>query len=217
MRRIVKDKSFGSDFQSWVQRARLNTWDEFHVFVKQTSSGKYDELILHLMAEQEWFCAYTEKPLSMKGGVTHIDHFRKREWFRRDTFDYDNLFVSDHNPNYGADYKDCKVCEEDYQILISPLKGLTDKISFDFSGEMNVLESIEERDREATDKTIQLFNLNHPSLVSIRERLIQNIRMYRTYGLSDSEIRDALKDQGFPSLIEWVLDNLKEVDIEENG
>lgn len=93
--------------------------------------------------------------------------------------------------------------KEDYEIIISPVEGLEGMVHFDLGGVMIENAELSEYDKQRVMKTIEIFNLNHSALVSMRRGLIDSILQYKE--MDSDIIRESLKNQGFPTLIDWML------------
>ena len=66
------------------------------------------------------------------------------------------------------------------------------------------LEALSKEDRERASFTIQAFNLNHELLRRKRMDMMCWVENYVAGGLSMTEVMDALKDCGFPSVLEYM-------------
>lgn len=145
---------------------------------------------------------YTERVLASMQGLTHIDHFKKRDLFPQLTFCWENLIVDDHTKAYGSDYKDSfglKVA--DYDRIINPVDDDPhDYFEYLTSGEIIAKEGA---DKAKAEFTIKVFNLNERSLVCERESMIKNIVFMKKGGTTSSEILRSLKNIPFPSVAEY--------------
>lgn len=211
MRRINKDPQDISDFDAWVRNAGLsNDWCAYSS-PKSPHHPHYVATRDHIATtEQQSLSAYTEKPL---GNTTHIDHFRKRSLFPLLTFDYSNLLVDDLNDNYGACFKDNHAgvtqatFDGDNRILSPVTDNMPDFIDFTVKGKMIPKPDLTPRDRSRVEETIRVFNLNHATLQSCRQSIINAVADYRTAELTAQEIMELLSPSGFHSAIEWALTN----------
>ena len=157
--------------------------------------------------EQGALGGYTERPL-MNAEDLHIDHYRKKgmPWPSDVTFDWNNFIVEERTNHYGACYKDKRTNNvADYDKLLNPVEDYPEQMmTYLPNGELIAESGIDAADKEKVDFTIERFNLNHNLLKSERETLIKMI--CEGYScLSDDEIKSALEDNGYPTVIEWVL------------
>lgn len=153
--------------------------------------------------EQDLRSAYTEK--AIRTDNSHIDHFRKQSLFPNLSLDWDNMLVDEHNGNYGADYKDDKIKKkEDYDGLFDPVADQPQQyFEYYTNGEIVPKNGIDENSRTRAERTIEVFNLNHPELVSLRANHIQNIINTKNGGLQADAIKLFLATYGFISVTEY--------------
>ncbi len=197
----VKKKAPLKSFDDFVRREKPKDWNEIH------SQKKYPNLYNNtkaaLVEEQGGVSAYTEEPLSKD---THIDHFRKRDLFPNLTFDWNNLFVDGVSENYGAKFKDNHkhIKKADYALLISPAENDVERfISYMENGEIVVAKGLSAQDAKRAAFTIETFNLTDPGLTSRRASVIKIIN--GCVGLSPEEIRIALQEFGFRTVVEYAI------------
>ena len=147
--------------------------------------------------------AYTEEPISPK---SHIDHYRKRSLFPELTFEWNNLFVDGLSEHYGAKYKDSVVTSKrDYTLLISPNENNVERyFTYMENGEIIVAPGLSKQEVQKADYTIKTFNLNNSELKSKRARIIKNVRDFGE-GLTPNDIRSALINAGFKTVVEYAL------------
>lgn len=207
MHRINKKREDISSFNNWAKSKRLKRWEEF-----SAKSSPYNDAYLQVRSyiketEQRGLSAYTEKPL---GTDIHIDHFRKRNLYPAQTYDYANLLVDDINDNYGARYKDNQagVSKNTFigpgRIFCPVDEDMSELITYSTDGTMSPKRDLSEAVATRVSETIRVFNLNHSTLKGIRSTLISQINSYRS-NLTAAEIRQCLEGQGFPSLVNWAL------------
>lgn len=154
--------------------------------------------------------AYTERPL-WPPTPTHIDHFRMKglPWTGKNvTFDWNNLMVEDRSPDYGAGYKDAHTNSiDDYRLLLNPAVDYPEQfMTYNSNGEILPNKSLSHNDHLKATFTIQRFNLNHPVLREMRSRIIVAFLNMAEGKLTAEEIREAMADEGFPTVIEWLLE-----------
>ena len=137
-----------------------------------------------LYDDQHGLCAYTELRLSPHSSCSHIDHFRKRSLFREKTFEYNNLLVSCNSEYYSAKYKDKRITEQDYELLINPVEeDPRAHLYYTFTGK------VLPRNHSAKGRrTIDLLNLNHPALVERRKQIALMLTNPRYRQLSDKKV-----------------------------
>lgn len=200
MRRIDKGQA-PQIFSSFVKSNSPREWSELPAEIRS-------ECRRHILEEeQHGLSAYTERPLGFGQENLHIDHYRKRDLFRKLTFSWGNLLVDEHNPNYGADYKDGRNgvhTSADYDKLVDPVTD--DAASFFeylFDG---TIVARDDADKERADYTIDVLNLNHSALKRERWNVINHIRLMKSGGMSAAQIRECLDEnpfQGYLSVVEF--------------
>ncbi len=201
--RSINKQAPPADLGKFVRQENPQKFEEIHD--SKHFPGLYKECIEHLRTEQENLSGYTEKPL--KSGV-HVDHFRKQALFNTQdmVFDWENMIADEHNSGYGADYKDGRVTRADYEKLINPV--LVDPhhyLTYLDEGVIKPVDGLSAIEREKAEKTIEIFNLQHPLLRELRERAIRMVKEYRSQDLEADVIIKALKDYGFKSAVEYAL------------
>lgn len=213
MRKIDKSTEDTIRFNKWVKGNKsLKDWSDF-----ASPESKFYDIYLQVRhhiskKEQNGLSSYTEKPL---GNSIHIDHFRKRSIFQNLKFDYSNFLVDDRNENYGACFKDnhAGVSKDTFDgcvgIFCPVTENMADFIDFMLNGEVIPKKNITESDRKRVKETIRVFNLNHKSLKDLRSEIMRNIKIYESNGLSKDCIRKCMGALGFPTLINWMLNQTK--------
>ena len=149
-----------------------------------------------LVDEQKQLCGYTELYIENLEN-SHIDHYRKREHFPNLTFEWNNLVVATKNNNFGANYKDStyQIKKHEYNSIFNPV---TDSVeNYFYYDELGMIRD----DEGKVEKTVEVFNLNHSYLKERRANIITLIDMYKKGGLSKSDIKSALEDYGFKSIL----------------
>lgn len=192
------------DLAKYVRQENPQKFEEIHQ--SQHFPELYRECVEQLKTEQENLSGYTEKPL--KSGV-HVDHYRKQALFNTQdmVFGWENMIADEHNPGYGADYKDRMVTmREEYAKLINPvLEDPHHFLTYMDEGIIKPADGLSGQDREKAEKTIEVFNLRHPLLKELREHAIRMVKEYKIQGLTEEEILEALRDFGFISAVEFAL------------
>lgn len=206
MKHIDKNQPI-DDFLDFVQNENPINWNDIHHSQHHPNLFR-DCRDTILVCEQNGLGGYTERPL-MNASYLHIDHFRKKgmNWPHDVSFDWNNLVVESRNSEYGACYKDSLTRDvTDYNRLLNPMVDYPEKmISYLPNGEMVVRNGLDKTSLDKVLFTIGRFNLNHQLLKSERETLIRYIIKDYT-ALSDDEIRSALEDNGYPTVVEYALE-----------
>jgi len=132
-----------------------------------------NELNQVLLQEQNNMCVYCESKLK----DFHIDHFFKRDLFQKQTFEYDNLFLSCNFEFHCAKYKDkFGLKKEEFFEIYSPIDINLDEFEYSFTGEI-----LGKTDK--AKKTIEVFNLNQKSLVEKRKKISLSVEHYKEFDL----------------------------------
>ncbi len=105
-------------FRDFIRRNDPVNWDGIH----EIKHGLREHI---LKREQGFKCAYCESAITSDNTKSHIDHFKRKHYFPKLTFDYNNLLVSCNNYNHCASVKDSKVKSKDYY------KDLTNPVNDD--------------------------------------------------------------------------------------
>lgn len=209
MRHIFKEQA-PHNLSRFIERENPRLWSEIHT--STFYPHLYDECLAQLCKEQSNLSGYTEKPLPSQTKSLHIDHFRKRSLFpiRDYVFGWDNLLADEHNINYGADYKDNMISSVvAYQKLVnSVVHDPHHFFTYMENGHIVPRRQLGSVEREIAEYTISVFNLQHPSLVNKREEIIRIVRSYLQGGLTSDDLKACLGDYGFPSVVEYALQQL---------
>ena len=195
-----------AEFIDFINKEHPNKWSDIHKSLRFPNlyvNCRYEILI----SEQGGLGGYTERPL-MGASDLHIDHFKKKgmNWPYDVMFDWNNFIVEERTNQYGACYKDNNTSNiQDYNKLLNPVMDYPEQLmTYLPNGEIIAKRNIDDLDKEKVEFTIERFNLNHPLLKSERETLIKLIRDGYS-SLSDEEIVAALEDNGYPTVVEWIL------------
>ncbi|MGL4328888.1 MAG: retron system putative HNH endonuclease [Tannerellaceae bacterium] len=203
MRKINK----GEPIEQFTDFMRTNPSDwrtDFH------NKGRFPGLSANcrshiLVFEQDCMSGYTELPIKDENRC-HIDHYVKRDINPRLTFSWDNYIVDSNDDNFGARFKDSHIVAADYTNIFNPVTDHAE-LYFQYAedGTIEPADNIKESNRKKAERTIELFNLNHTSLVSQRYVIIEVFNAYQD--LCDDDIRACFSNSGFRSLIEYLLKN----------
>ena len=205
MKHINKGREI-AEFTDFIQHEHPTSWEDLHQ--NQRAAGLYQKCRDHiLMTEQNFLGGYTERCLINSENL-HIDHFKKKgmNWPLDVTFDWNNFVVEDRSTEYGACYKDNHTHSmEDYARLLNPITDYPETMmTYQPDGKIVAQKSIGAEECDKVEFTIGRFNLNHEKLRKMREKVIKLI--VETYSsLSDEEVRDAMTEEGFPTVVDWAL------------
>jgi len=158
MRTIKETPAFFSDY---IKKNKPVVWPDLDGATRR-------QLRIHIKTEEQFNVdAYTQQKLKTE----HIDHYKRKagHFFPKLCFDFENLFVANHNAAYGASYKDNTIKKEDYEAIYNPALYMH-KFQFSFDGSISPLD---ENDKKA-EKTIEIFNLNDKLLKQRRADLFRN-------------------------------------------
>ena len=201
MRKINKGEPIPS-FTEFVNHHHPTRWED-----AKDVSHTWREYILEY--EQYQLSGYTEEPL--RAAKSHIDHFRKRSLFSSLIFDWNNFIVDSVDETYGAKYKDnvVKTSEENNRLINPVTEDASHFFKYQINGKIDVADGLCNEDIGRAGYTIGAFNLNESSLVE-RRRIIMNTIIDSYNDLNDEAILDALKTEGFTSVVEQLLKERKQ-------
>lgn len=200
MRKINKGEPL-ADFVNFAKRNPSANWKDF----VETVNDIYQKTRFQILTEeQDCLCGYSEILIESEED-SHIDHYLKRDFDARKTFNWDNLIVSDNNSAFGAKYKDniYRIKRTEYGQIFNPVEDDIQKhFYYNEFGLIEPVDTLEEHIKSKVYKTVEVFNLKNPSLIERRKQLIRDIRSYQQVGLDNETIKNTLSRQGFKSLIE---------------
>lgn len=125
-----------------------------------------------LSNEQKDMCVYCEKMITSDRRKSNIDHFKLRSLYPELTLDYNNLFVSCNNIYHCSSKKDnAKLKKDDFENIVNPI-DIEENFSYTYIGEI-------EGKNEKAKNSIEVFGLNHKSLVEERKQIINYIEFYK--------------------------------------
>lgn len=200
MRRINKQQPLVA-FSDFVRLHKPRKWEDLDPNVSKESRCHI------LLNEQGSLSGYTEKLLDVDKADLHIDHFYKRSLFNANVFDWNNLVVDEHSPYYGADYKDNNrehgaKSRQDYDMIINPVKeNPQDFFEYLSNGSIVPKVGLDEHDSQKAIRTIEVFNLNHSSLVESRCDVIRQILYMK--GMTAEEVAACFQACSFQSVVEY--------------
>ena len=173
MKRVIKKEP--EFFSKFVSKENPSNWQ---YLITKGLGKEIREYIL--LVEQNYQCAYTEVNIFSDRLSSHIDHFKKRDLFNNLTFNWNNLLVASNNEFYGAKHKDKIVNignQAIYNQLLNPsVDDPKDYFYYSLTGEISP-KSIDKHSvsYKKAKITIDVFNLNHKSLVNRRKTVVVNI------------------------------------------
>lgn len=190
MKKINKTEPPGY-FVNFVRRNNPNSWSDCLEIIS--------DLRKHiLIEEQNEQCAYCESGITFKSSKSHIDHYKRKagHLFPELVCSYENLLVSCNNPYRCARHKDSEIKrKEDYSNLLNPVMD-NPNTHFDYSFTGEILSK-----DEKGKYTIEIFNLNHKSLVERRKTLALQINAYKNQ-INFEEVKIIFKE--YESFIERI-------------
>lgn len=196
MRKINKIQP-NNEFSDFVKREKPSDWNQLELSVSQITRKYIIE------KEQLGLSGYTERKIDYDS--SHVDHFIKRDIDKSLSFSWDNLIVDEKEDRYGARYKDSKIRKEDYSEIINPVKERAeDYFYYSQTGMISPKNNLDAQMEEKAKRTIEIFNLNHKSLVKERRDLIKIISSYKSQ-FDKNNILCYLEGFGFTSLKEQEL------------
>ncbi|MFK5975108.1 MAG: hypothetical protein QM493_01250 [Sulfurovum sp.] len=204
MRRISKSTPLpnfnGDNYNNDCFRWTCNKCDEITLHNKYKKIYEKIRLMI-LIDEQNQLCGYTEIYIN-ELTECHIDHYKKREFFPEQIFDWNNLIVATKDDDFGANFKDnsYRIQEEEYYEIYNPI---FDDIPFEYNEWGEIIE-----EEGKVKKTIEIFNLNCESLKRRRSDIITTIKALKNDGEDLDDIRSSLEYTGFTSVVEQELRNL---------
>ncbi|MFY7843724.1 retron system putative HNH endonuclease [Chryseobacterium gambrini] len=191
-------------FSDFVRTKRPTNWKDCESDVKEEAKE------FMLLEEQDLLCGYTE--IYIDNEDCHIDHYVKRSLDNRLCYNWNNLIVAVNDEDFGAKHKDngennIKSLAQ-YNDILNPVNDDgNDYFQYSLNGEINPIETLNPKDVDKSDNTINIFNLNHNSLKTRRADLGKIIINLRNGGLKDDEILGCLGKSGFYSFTNYVLQN----------
>ena len=169
-------------------------------------------LAIEILEEQNNLCIYCEKLVESYPKYCHIDHFKKRDFFPKQTLNYDNLVISCNNENRCAKYKDKNISKEDYEKIINPvIENPENFLEYTMCGELEAKSDLNDYDKEKAEFTIKILNLNERSLVEERKNVIKQLSCI----INEIETIEQLSEYGFKNFLtlsKWILNKGTQID-----
>ena len=197
-------KLFRSEKPSCLEKYQhgLNNWGEVTPDDKRSIWLQFDLM-------QMGFCAYCECTLTEK----HIEHFKDKDSYPKDTFNWSNLFGSCDYKNRCGHHKDSRKVKP--YLISNILKPDEDDINDYFvyltNGSIAIKSGLTRSQELKARETIRVFNLNDDkSLVNRRKTSFRNIKenINVLYGMLDLEQDD------WNAILESEIDDLKKNKVE---
>ena len=202
MRRINKGVPI-DDFVKYLDKHKPSKWEELN------GELRYNMRLHILLYEQDCLCGYSEIPLDAENTSSHIDHFVKCDYDHSKIFDWDNLVVSAIDEDYGGKYKDntYKIKQNEYAQIFNPVfEDMAPYIEYSGDGSIVPKSNIQDSESIKVLKTIEVFNLNSPSLKNKRRDLLCYLN--DCSGLKKEDIMQNFRSFGFVSLVNWFINTL---------
>lgn len=206
MRKINKGAPIKEFMDFLNSKPTPSDWDnDFHSLKNAGLSKKCREHIL--VFEQDCQSGYTEVPISLEDD-SHIDHYKKKGMFKSLTFEWNNFVVDTLDSNFGACYKDRMIKNPSiYNQIFNPITDNVENfITFQENGKIIPKSGIDDNNKRKALKTIEIFNLNHKSLMDRRLELMRIIESYDSF--TRKEIMSFLSEYGFKSVILYKLEQM---------
>jgi uncharacterized protein (TIGR02646 family) len=158
-------------YSAWCKKVAGTQKADYRELSKQMKG----EVLLGLLAEQGWICAYTMKRLEEDN--SHIEHIKPQTRCRQDKpgsdLCYENLVACFPEEGMGRKYRygaqeKLGWWENDGKNFISPLHSNCEtRFHFDMSGNITWVNNC-----SAAESTVKLLRLDHPALTEDRGRVI---------------------------------------------
>ena len=133
----------------------------------------YKKVKNKLIEMQHGLCVYCESKLNNK---SHIEHFKCRSQFKKDTYEWDNLFVSCDSDSHCGKFKDSSNNSK-YQIddLIKPDKDNPNHyFVFQVDGKIKPKKNLTYSNKHKASETIRILHLNDSPLINKRKRVYKD-------------------------------------------
>jgi uncharacterized protein (TIGR02646 family) len=132
-----------------------------------------------LQNEQNSMCIYCEKKISSDSLKSNIDHFKMRNTHPELTLEYTNLLVSCNNFEHCSKKKDgFGLMKKDFDNLVNPVyDDVENNFSFTAFGEL-------EGNNDKAKFTIEVFGLNHITLIEERKNILIQLKNYKKINIS---------------------------------
>lgn len=170
--KYIKKQGAPAKYLTWCKKTAGTNEEDY----RNLRNPEKDCLKKVLLKEQGFLCAYTQRRISLPS--SHIEHIKPESLCRKEKvgsdLDYNNMVAcyprdGMKNPyRYGAPLKD-DWWENEGKEFVSPLNKTCEK-RFLYTKDGNILPV---DNHASATKTIEILNLNHPSLVEDRKNVIK--------------------------------------------
>jgi uncharacterized protein (TIGR02646 family) len=194
MRRIRKSRE-PRPLTEW--RLRYRGTPNYNYSLLRQNPNVVEAVMMSLLEEQGWLCAYTGRPLDGPQGC-HIEHVKAqthcRAEGRNEDVSYRNMVACYPAPNtgeapYGAHQKKDWPTPAERHLFVSPLDDNCERrFHFGYNGKVNVAVNGD----EAARMTIDRLKLNHDVLKRMRHNAIRGTLQPRNRWLTRDQARKAL-------------------------
>ncbi|WP_052131676.1 retron Ec78 anti-phage system effector HNH endonuclease PtuB [Vibrio coralliilyticus] len=169
-----------------------------------------DAIWIELDKMQQGFCAYCECQLNRK----HIEHFRTRSGYPKETFNWNNLFGSCGDSSRKGGWNRCGIFKDngagpyDINDLVKPdSHNPSDYLLFLTTGEVTFQPNLLGQDKKIAEETIRVFNLNNDAaLFNSRKNAIRAIEQEVEVLYS---LKDEFQEEEWQSLLEESIETSK--------
>ncbi|MEY2925700.1 MAG: hypothetical protein RL367_177 [Pseudomonadota bacterium] len=155
-------------------RTRVPDWQEF-------GPPASDAVRIALASDQGQICCYCMGTIA--NGAFHIEHFRPRSAFERQTYRWKNLLASCEgyrHPNVNGvvvdSQRQCGAAKENWfrsGVTIDPqATGVESHFRYRLDGKIAAAKSLPKARKNAVNESIDHLNLNAPALVERRKQLL---------------------------------------------
>ena len=147
-----------------------------------------------LIEEQKYQCFYCEKKIENNSSKVHIDHIKQRDTYHKLECEYSNMALScngiynKRESQHCGKYKDKQGTWDDKKLLQIGRENPSNFFIYRSNGEISVKKNLSEHDKERAINTIDYLNLNHKSLIEVRENIFLQLEMYKTQSYEIDEI-----------------------------
>ncbi|WP_312777483.1 retron system putative HNH endonuclease [Corynebacterium variabile] len=152
-------------------------------------------------------CSYCESLLVENSG-SHIEHLFPKSEYPDRTYRWDNLYLSCQNTDHCGHYKDSTAAPDyDPADLIRPdIDSPDGYLHFHSSGEVTVRGGLSDAERHRAQTTIDVLNLNAPSLIASRHAVASQVQAMI---LPDLELLDSLDEDELSELFSAEIESFR--------
>jgi uncharacterized protein (TIGR02646 family) len=197
MRKINKGEPLPA-FEQFRKKNRSANWKDFAEGANDVYAEVREQILIN---EQNCLCGYTEMPINEVKDA-RLDHYFKRDFFPKDTFNWKNLVAALDNSDFGDHHKDnvYKIKPEEYKNILNPVEDdVEEYFEYNSRGEIVPKAELNPILKAKVEKTVEVFNLQDKILTNRREQIIRQIKAYKD--LPKEEVRRILSPAGFVSVV----------------